>query len=77
MQFQCSFSTNTELIHFDYCYYGEWQTELAVMNQALAGERGLGSAPPAGTCRARARCGAVKMMEGTGKGIVWQIKKIP
>lgn len=39
------------------------------MNQALAGERGLGSAPPTGA--------AVKMMEGKGKGIIRQIKKIP
>lgn len=68
MQFQCSFSANTELIHFDYCYYGEWQAELAVMNQALAGECGLGSPPPAGTRRALCALRGCKNDGGEGEG---------
>lgn len=51
MQFQCSFSTNTKLIHFDYCYYGKWQKELTVMNQALTAKSELDFPPPIETQR--------------------------
>lgn len=65
MHFQCSLSTNTKLIHFDYCYYGKWQKELRAMNQALPAQRGLDFPPPRWDAARPAHvCGAIKVMEG-------------